>query len=234
MRSVLRDRPLSFVLETFEGFRLPGRPTFVPAQKWAKARWGFARAAYGLRLQPLGRAPQTPIFTGVFILSAIFYHRRLQFCTDFLIRHAPFSGLRASLRSVALSHARLRAGVRFARGYNNDANRTAVLCCQRLLRGSFDAAQQTCSIDRLTRPKHGTADTQGRALSVSEKRGKEKGNLIVQPNHNGGFGTLVPNELLVTFVSSQKSPAPESGTLLHRNTDIPHESKKSALRRIQT
>jgi len=34
----------------------------------------------------------------------------------------------------------------------------------------------------MTRLKHGTADTQGRALSVSEKRDKENGDLIVQLN----------------------------------------------------
>ena len=81
--------------------------------------------------------------------------------------------------------------------------RTAVLavsaCC-----AAWYAAQQNCSIERLTRPKRRRNDTQGRALSVSEKRGKEKDNLIDQSSHEGGFETFVPNELLVTFVSSQK------------------------------
>ena len=45
------------------GFRIPMRHTFCASKKYAKTGWGFARTASGIRLQPLGRAPQTPLFT---------------------------------------------------------------------------------------------------------------------------------------------------------------------------
>ena len=59
-------------------FRAPARVPFCTAKKEPKTGWGFARTAYGICLQPLGRAPQTPLFTGALHLGTSFYHRRVQ------------------------------------------------------------------------------------------------------------------------------------------------------------
>ena len=66
------------------GFRIPMRHTFCASKKYAKTGWGFARTASGIRLQPLGRAPQTPLFTGALHLGAVSCYRRVQSCTDFV------------------------------------------------------------------------------------------------------------------------------------------------------
>ena len=90
---------------------------FVPPKKKTKKRLGFRPD--GFRLPPSAFRARTPdpLFTGALHFGAAFYHRCLQLYTDSCTNLALFSGLRASLRSVALSHARLRAGVRFAKGY---------------------------------------------------------------------------------------------------------------------
>ena len=75
-------------------FRPAGRHPLPTAAKDAKRHWGFARTASGIRLQPLGRAPQTPLFTGC--LSSV--HRFTTGACNFELTSA--SATRSPLRSA--------------------------------------------------------------------------------------------------------------------------------------
>ena len=71
------------------GFRIPMLHTFCVSKKYAKTDWGFARTASGIRLQPLGRAPQTPVLRECcsLVRSAI------TGACNFALTHAPITPL---------------------------------------------------------------------------------------------------------------------------------------------
>ena len=77
-RGKFRLRASSFCLRRQQGIPRPDAGPFLHRQKGAKKRLGFRPDGFRIRLQPLGRAPQTPELTGAFIFGAVYYDRLLQ------------------------------------------------------------------------------------------------------------------------------------------------------------